>query len=438
MAVTHRLALLAAIVALPGCQLTIPNGLLDGLSRGTPTAVKGDAPGSKPGDVQPTKGPGTDPVGDKPARPPVAPPIGRGEPGGFTNELPIAPPMGRPGGPPPSCDETFKRLDADRDGGVDFGELSRWEALQQPMGQGCAAPMPGPGPEPMPMPMPMPMPVDRALQQLDPNQAPGVSEPGMPGPNGEPGMMPGMPGPNGMPGMEPGMPGPNGMPPPGCGPEPQPAGPHPDPMDLFAKFDFNADKRLDPKEFCGFSEAWFAPPGVIGGEPGFPPPPPGPDCKDAWRQADANGDGMVGIDEYMRADFHGGMANMPAGMGAPAVMPSEDEMRQRFKMRDRDGNAQLDPGEWCSEDPNMPTEPPMEPPIASPIGDCGDVIRKIDRNGDGQADWGEFYEWRLATGVQPATDAEVKDKIYSEFKGLDASQDGFLSAAEYCGEPRPQ
>ncbi len=332
MAVTHRLVLLAALVALPGCQLTIPNGLLDGLPRGGSITHKVEPTSAKPTDP-PSATPGVDPIGGKPERPPVAPPIGRGEPDGPPLDRsaigpPIGPPIGPRGGPFGACDENFARLDADQDGGLDFGELARWEVLgEAPAFQTMVPDCTRLAPEPMPAPNeppPIGMSEEAWLSSNDagarPIDAPEQAEPG-------------------------------------CASQP-PA----DALALFGKFDQDADKRLDPGEFCAFSDAWTAPPGAIG--PGYPPPPPDypppppdyppspPDypppppidppvdaCADEG--ADTNRDGLVDWGEYFEAHRH------EADVMAVDYAVAKEQVYKRFAELDRNDDNFLDAAERC-------------------------------------------------------------------------------------------
>lgn len=389
MAVSQRLVLLAALVALPGCQLTIPNGLLDNLQRATPTGVKGEPATPKTTEPSPAKPPVVEPIGGKPVQPPggltggpppVGPMIGR----------PAGPPIGKLGGPFGSCDENFARLDADQDGGLDFGELARWEALEQSsattaMRPDCTRTAPAPMP-PTSEPPPMGLSEEAWVASNNPGAVP-FDAPDQPMP--------------------------------GCA-----SLPRIDALGAFGKFDWNQDKRLDRKEFCAFSDAWTAPPG---GQPGPDyPPPPDTDCKASFVNADANGDGAVTIEEYLLADYHGrdGLSPDTATTG---MMPPDSDMKARFFARDHDQNGQLDPGEWCADKPDPPPPPPTDPP------ELGCADEAADTNRDGLVDWGEFFEaHRHEADVMAVDYAIAKEQIYKRFAELDHNDDGFLDAAERC------
>jgi Ca2+-binding EF-hand superfamily protein len=220
-------------------------------------------------------------------------------------------------------------------------------------------------------------------------------------------------------------------------PRPQPCGPNgttfrfDEPKGVFEKADQNRDREIDPGEFCTISEALF----------GAPPPPDG-GCGDGFRGADADGDGRVSVEEYVRADFHG-----PCKTGGETVcamvMPTQEVLKNRFVKLDLTQDGFLDPKEWCNGgfisqpptvDPRVPNQPPtVDPrvPIMPPIanGNCPDDER--DANGDGLISWDEFYTKRTETiRMTPEGAVRFKEQAYAEFQKRDTNGDGSLDQAE--------
>jgi Ca2+-binding EF-hand superfamily protein len=105
-----------------------------------------------------------------------------------------------------------------------------------------------------------------------------------------------------------------------------------------------------------------------------------------FSEADANGDGRVSRDEFMRYFFKGGH-------------PSAAYFEYRFRARDRDGDGFLSQWEFLTR-----TTRPEE-------------FRGMDKNGDGKISRDEF--------------------IWGEemFQRFDRNRDGFVSLSEYMNPP---
>ncbi len=183
---------------------------------------------------------------------------------------------------------------------------------------------------------------------------------------------------------------------------------------LFERFkstDRNGDGLLNFEEWCeGGSE-----------------PSPG-DCKQVFVRADVNGDGFVEFEEFARADYKRPM--IPGGVMA-TVMPSEDELRARFKGLDRNRDGRLDGAEWCLDGsmPNMPpiVIDPVKPPCEGwPFGSQRAV--KFE----------EMYSYyqrreaatdRVGVGLDPS---QLKQAVYDRFKRWDQNKDNLVTQEEFC------
>jgi Ca2+-binding EF-hand superfamily protein len=178
--------------------------------------------------------------------------------------------------------------------------------------------------------------------------------------------------------------------------------------------------------------------------PGNPPPlPPAPNCKETFAQLDANHDGFITLDEFQRvapapqplpvlngtASPAQGMLSGTAGpiLGATtaAVLPAPPTA-DAFRKMDVNGDGRVDPGEFCAMSEGAP---PLQP-----ASDCKTEFAALDANHDGKVTWDEFY-----LGVQPTmnvpADADVKAKLNATFQAGDSNHDGALDPGELCAMP---
>lgn len=199
-----------------------------------------------------------------------------------------------------------------------------------------------------------------------------------------------------------------------------PACPPPPAFPPFEKLDASGDGAITADELC---EYFFGGPVI---EP--PPPPVGGDCKETFMRADANRDGAVSPEEYMRADFR---PPLPEGIAAAAVMPSDETLKKRFLSLDRNQDGKLTPEEFCS---NWGAVQPPPPP---PSDDCRVRFKASDTGGDGRLDWVEFFGRQTALMGAFPSDAEYarfKDEQHRHFLALDTDGDQVLGPEEFCAE----
>lgn len=386
---------LGALLALQGCNLVIPSGLLAGVSATGTAAAKPVDKDAKPGQDDTTKpgmidGRTVDPKGPpSDQRPPTTEPglvPGNGGnmvmPGFVGKRMPY----------PMDCKSEFATLDADGSGALSGEEFVAWSAINS----GCG-PRDGGG-----------IVAHTGGGTLAANGSGMVS-------SREGNLIAAGSGNIVAVGGETMVDGGAMIAPAPCGPG---MGPHGEPKLLFLKADQNGDGQVDPGEFCTIQEALFG-----------APPPPENNCGDGFKRADQDGNGQVSLDEYLQADYHNPIMNNDSGMVAgPAVMPSKDTMVMRFKKYDLDQSGALDPKEWCYASGGPNVDPPVMPP---PPRDerCDDDER--DSNGDGLISWEEYFTKRSETiRMTEEGYARFKEQTYAEFQKRDINGDGSLDYAE--------
>lgn len=388
------LALMALLVATPGCTINIPSNLLNTLTvagspKPTDTASAcawrfdsfdrnhdrfvtwAEYNGLADGAVPPAGAPGFEADADNDGRLSLAefrtmcsdgdaPPTTKPKPSAKPGEVVVA--SGAFYGMA-SCDHALKKFDTDRDERLSPGEYAVWQlGFQAPaMAAVCAEP---------------PAIVSNTAAGYGVQRAPMV------------------------------MPSPSVMP--ACDPS-RPIGALPP----FEKWDRDRDQFIDRAELC--EAAGTVPP---------TPQPPRPVCEDTFKRIDRNADGTISPEEYFAGDF---APPPPDGMARPAVMPSEGELAARFKGLDANADGRLDPREYCADWGNTTL---ASPPPTPRWDDCDGVVKSYDRNQDGQVTWEEYYEGFLLP-ISARYDGQ-KDEVYARFKGLDRSGDGVLTSDEFC------